>query len=64
MAKKWSFAPIEMAVAEKIFANAINVLLNDSRSYQVSRLMGAPYKINLDKWDESNHQGIGNFDRE
>ena len=64
MAKKWLFAPIEMEVAEKIFASAINVSLNDSRSYQVIRLMGAPYKINSDKWDESNHQGIGNFDRE
>lgn len=53
-----------MEVAEKIFANAINVLLNDSRSYQVIRLIGAPYNNNLDKWDETNHQGIGNFDRE
>ena len=42
MAKKWSFAPIEMEVAEKIFANAINVLLNDSLNYQVEHLMWDP----------------------
>ena len=64
MAKKWSFAPIEMEVAEKIFANATNVSLNGSHSYQVLQLIRAPYSNNLDKWDESNHQGIGNFDRE
>lgn len=53
-----------MEVAEKIFANATNVLLNDSHSFQVLQLICAPYSNNLDKWDETNHQGIGNFDRE